>query len=377
MKIGKLTAQRIVTDLSEIIQENINLMDENSIIIASTDKQRVGTFHGGSREVIARNLRELVITNEKEYSGSLPGLNIPIEMDGKTIGVIGITGEYDKIEKYGKIIKRMTEILLLDDYMKEQKRLSSGARARFINEWIFSASYCDEPLFTQQGKALGIHVELTRKMIIFSPGELNDGDSLSQQRKLEKIEKCLVAGARIFDSALILNSGSKFIGLLPECTDKRLYDFAVEMKQKVEEECGIQLGVGLDYKVLSNREVHGAYKRAEKALMASLKTDGRKPIAYCDLTLEIFLPELSANTKREFVEKIFVNCSREETEQYTGLLKEYIECNGSINRMGERLFLHKNTIQYKLNKIQQKTGIDPRTSEGISLFYLALAFMGK
>lgn len=47
MKISRTTAMRIVSELSDIIQQKINMMDGNGIIIASTDEARVGTYHGG------------------------------------------------------------------------------------------------------------------------------------------------------------------------------------------------------------------------------------------------------------------------------------------------------------------------------------------
>lgn len=40
LRISAHAAQRIVTDLSEIVQEDINLMDENSVIIASSPRSR-------------------------------------------------------------------------------------------------------------------------------------------------------------------------------------------------------------------------------------------------------------------------------------------------------------------------------------------------
>lgn len=375
MRISKRTAQKIVTELSEIIKENINLMDEKSIIIASTDKRRVGTYHAGSQKIISEQLDELIITEEDEYSGSLPGINIPIEMDGKIIGVIGITGNYTEIEKYGRIIKKVTEILLLDDYQKENKRLTSGARTRFVYEWIFNENYCEDPVFIQQAKLLGINLEKLRQFVIFSPGEKAALDSLEQQRELEKIEKCLLHHAGRIPETLIVNTGSKFICMIPESQEGQLYAFTLELRQKVVDECQVLLGVGLDSTAISNKQAAQGYKRADKALQASLKRPDRIPVFYQDLTLELFLPEISYATKKEFVEKMFRCCSEEEKEQFITLLKAYFDCNRSINQMGKRLFLHKNTIQYQLNKLSQKTGIDPRTVEGAALFYLAIAFI--
>jgi carbohydrate diacid regulator len=72
-----------------------------------------------------------------EYEGSKNGINLPIEFNEEIIGVIGITGNYNQVYKYGQIIKKMTEILLLDSYRREQHMIEQKARDRFLEEWIF------------------------------------------------------------------------------------------------------------------------------------------------------------------------------------------------------------------------------------------------
>ena len=48
MVISKSIAEQIVEQLSQVIEPNINLIDIQGIIIASTDSLRIGTIHGGA-----------------------------------------------------------------------------------------------------------------------------------------------------------------------------------------------------------------------------------------------------------------------------------------------------------------------------------------
>ncbi|MFR4713912.1 MAG: helix-turn-helix domain-containing protein [Blautia wexlerae] len=43
----------------------------------------------------------------------------------------------------------------------------------------------------------------------------------------------------------------------------------------------------------------------------------------------------------------------------------------SLHNTCEKLFLHKNTLQYKLNHIYRKTGLNPRRFKDAVLLYLA------
>ena len=68
--------------------------------------------------MIGEHLDELIIQSDDEYEGTRKGINLPILLDGEIAGVVGITGERDEVVKYGQIIKKMTEILLIENFDK-------------------------------------------------------------------------------------------------------------------------------------------------------------------------------------------------------------------------------------------------------------------
>ncbi|MFR5841854.1 helix-turn-helix domain-containing protein [Blautia sp. 2227st1_G12_2227SCRN_220401] len=54
------------------------------------------------------------------------------------------------------------------------------------------------------------------------------------------------------------------------------------------------------------------------------------------------------------------------------LLRTYFSLEMSLADAAEKLFLHKNTFQYKLNHIYKKCGLNPRKFRDAVLLYLAL-----
>ena len=58
MHISKNSATQIVNEISRLVKQNINLMDETGYIIASGDKSRIGSFHYGAYKIISENLDE-------------------------------------------------------------------------------------------------------------------------------------------------------------------------------------------------------------------------------------------------------------------------------------------------------------------------------
>jgi len=45
-------AQQIAVEISSIVKQHVNMMDENGYIIASTNPNRIGDFHAGAKKII-------------------------------------------------------------------------------------------------------------------------------------------------------------------------------------------------------------------------------------------------------------------------------------------------------------------------------------
>ncbi|MDC7244193.1 MAG: sugar diacid recognition domain-containing protein, partial [Sphaerochaetaceae bacterium] len=87
MSIKNITtiAQDIIAKTASIVAPNtVNLMDENGIIIASSDQNRIGTFHSGALLAIKEKKEIDIFPDEvKSYEGAKQGVNIPIIKKGK------------------------------------------------------------------------------------------------------------------------------------------------------------------------------------------------------------------------------------------------------------------------------------------------------
>ena len=62
---------------------------------------------------------------------------------------------------------------------------------------------------------------------------------------------------------------------------------------------------------------------------------------------------------------------KDEINEYSKMMDSYIDHNGSITKASDELFIHKNTLQYRLNKLRELTGFDPRNLRDMVVLYLA------
>lgn len=66
--------------------------------------------------------------------------------------------------------------------------------------------------------------------------------------------------------------------------------------------------------------------------------------------------------------------SLESDEDLWQTLEAFLEADGSMTATGKALFVHANTVAYRLRQFAQRTGIDPRTATGMALTQLALTY---
>ena len=130
--------------------------------------------------------------------------------------------------------------------------------------------------------------------------------------------------------------------------------------------------IGIDTMPADASGIRAAYARADKTLRAAMR-GGRKIHFYDSADLEILAGELPAEARHSFLNGVFGRCSPKERAQIVDFLTVYYKHGGSVQATADALFVHKNTVQYKLHKILHLTGHDPRDLYGAAVLLAALA----
>ncbi|NLZ81669.1 MAG: hypothetical protein GX913_07735 [Clostridiales bacterium] len=376
MLLSVQIASNIVKEVNLVIPLKINIMDERGLIIASSDQTRIGGFHEGAFHIITNKLDELTVNYDGEFEGALRGINFPLKLQGYIVGVLGITGEYDEIIDSTKIIKRMTELLLENTYSVEQKQLQESVRNRYLAEWLNGEPKNITTEFVERGQALGLDISIQRRIMVCSfYNHLNSNSYLKYMQVIEQAEEYLKKRVINIDPFnLYYKAGSSLVCAVTTIKDNDIELLALELKKQVEELYPIKLAIGIDSVVDNFAFMKTALARAQKSNNACMRTHKRDIRFYSDLNMEVFTDEVSELSKIEFIHRIFKNFSDEEIRDSTILLEIFYDLEGSITKTAERLYIHKNTLQYKLRKIAERTGYDPRSIRHSSLFYIAIYF---
>lgn len=378
MIIPKDQMQRIVEEMEKTIHRNINIMDEAGHIIASTDPKRIGTLHAAAAAVLKQNLDQLAVSEalEPAYPGSRKGINLPIVIHGQVAGVVGISGEPDEVKDFGSIIKRMTEILISEELQKEQTLLYDNAKNTFLYSWLFESN--TDPEAQKQlelsGQLLGIDTTLPRTAVVMKPGAIPAGaqDALLTQELLTSLNRIVTHAAPAASGHVTLTMGTELLLLLCGSDIQTASAICRSAADAFYTRNQIRLAIGIGSSGAGRDELLKSYREAERAAFLSLHTSGHEIKLFTESDLSLLLLQVPGRRRSDFLHHLFPDCPPEDLKQWMLLLRIFFDCNGSITEAAGQLFIHKNTLQYRLNKLKQTTGCDPRVYKEAFSLYTAL-----
>jgi PucR family transcriptional regulator, purine catabolism regulatory protein len=142
---------------------------------------------------------------------------------------------------------------------------------------------------------------------------------------------------------------------------------------------GAKATVGISERVAGLLELNRPYSEARDALEIGRLVNGPGAIAnFAQLGVYRLLKDVSPALAREFVDGVIGPVIEQDRLKGSALLEtleRYLQVNGEAKAAAERLYVHVNTVKYRLHQIEELTGHSPDTSEGRSNLVLALKLL--
>ena len=122
------------------------------------------------------------------------------------------------------------------------------------------------------------------------------------------------------------------------------------------------------------REVSRSFKEAKMALDVSrIFMEGVRMIAYTELGIGRLIYQLPVPLCKLFIKETFKGKDPEELDEETlATIDRFFENNLNVSETSRQLFIHRNTLVYRLDKLQKGTGLDLRIFEDAITFKIAL-----
>ena len=122
------------------------------------------------------------------------------------------------------------------------------------------------------------------------------------------------------------------------------------------------------------KEVSRSYKEARMALdVGKIFFEEKEVIAYSALGIGRLIYQLPIPLCKMFIKEIFDGKSPDDFDEETlTTINKFFENSLNVSETSRQLFIHRNTLVYRLDKLQKSTGLDLRVFEDAITFKIAL-----
>lgn len=356
MKISQDLANEIVHQLKGVIEYDINFIDQDAIVIASTDPSRVGDFHGAGE--LAMKKQDIVISyTNHDYPGSRQGVDLPIIMDDSCIGAIGITGEVDKVISYGYVVQKMTEILVKEQIYQDNLKNKIILYKNIIQYILFPNTQLTNINFNYINNLLASD---QRGLIFIFSKKLNT-------KNIQHVEEALYKNTDNFIFSVDNTRIISLYGRTNQADIKQLYSIVENCLQPYKLKVKLYVGDTAS----NTKDFSKSINQAKKTYTWYSNKKHDQISYFSDLDIGLLLTQVDKNTLVEYFKRILGEIPESELEHYHKIFRSYEANNKSIQKAADSLYMHKNTYQYQLDKIYEYTGYNPRLMEDSAVLSLA------
>ncbi len=157
-------------------------------------------------------------------------------------------------------------------------------------------------------------------------------------------------------------------------TQDSLLDIANTIVDMMNTEAMLNVKVAFGTVVSELKDVSKSYKEAKMSLdVGKIFYAEKNVMAYSTLGIGRLIYQLPINLCRIFIKEIFGDSIPEELdEEMLTTINKFFENNLNVSETSRQLFVHRNTLVYRIEKMQKCTGLDIRTFDDALTFKIAL-----
>ena len=351
-------AQDFVEATSLLVgQRTINIMDQKGIIIASTEKHRIGDFHQGAAEVLETGKPVLIkIEDLPRYPGTKEGYNMPIFLNDEIIGVVGIFGCEEEVQSIANLLRVYVTQSFSQLQMTQKQNLEAELRNQLLRLLLFGGESQKEMIAKLCGM-LNLQLEYPIRIVLLyerarerNMKHLLDYSQLIQNLIWKNVldRRRDVFGIQNADYVILLGGGEspemqkRLDKLLHEIEAEDVWNAAVSSPCRNLEE--ISAGMR-EVSVLRNRK-GGTIQNLEEHSCRMQYLLGSMTV------------QEGARTAARMLRRLKEQHGENQAEQLLRTARVYYECGGSVARAAEQLNLHKNTLLYRMKQLYQTFEMD-------------------
>lgn len=219
-------------------------------------------------------------------------------------------------------------------------------------------------------RAKKLHIDTDVRRIVWIVEMSNDKD----MNGLELLRTIYTGRPKDFITAV----DEKDIIVVREVRENVTYEELMKAAEAVHEQlCAdgtVSAKIALGTIVHDIKDVSRSYKEAKMALdVGKIFYEERNVAAYSNLGIGRLIYQLPIPLCKMFIREIFDGKSPEDFDEETlTTINKFFENNLNVSETSRQLYIHRNTLVYRLDKLQKSTGLDLRVFDDAITFKIAL-----
>ena len=347
--ISNQVMQSTLEGLKNISRVDLCVMDTEGILLAST-------FDG------ADQFRESVLSFVSSPADSqvISGYQfLKVLDDGQLEYILIVNGNSDDVYLIGKIAAFQIQTLLV------------AYKERFDRDNFIKNLLLDNLLLVDiYNRAKKLHIDADARRVVFILEVSHEKESSS----IELIRSLFTAKNNDFITAV----DEKSIIVVKELAENESYPQMAALANTIldilpdEKKADAVIAYGTI--VGEIKDVSRSYKEARMALnVGKIFFSESRVIAYSSLGIGRLIYQLPIPLCKMFIKEIFENKSPDDFDDETLVtINKFFDNNLNVSETSRQLYIHRNTLVYRLDKLQKSTGLDLRVFEDAITFKIAL-----
>lgn len=369
-------AQQIVDRTMKIIDSNVNVMDSRGRIIGSGDAERLGELHEGALLAISQQ-RIVDIDNEvtRHLHGVRPGVNLPLRVDGQIVGAIGLSGDPTRLRQYGELVCMTAEMMLEQARLLNMLAHDSRIREELVLNLIRAEQLPEALAEWAQRLGIDLHQPRVAVVVAIDGGQLGVEHAMAELQQLQVLlstpeQDNLIARVSLTEIVVLKPALGAAKRWDPQAQRQRIDALLLHMQQNSD----LRVRVALGNYFTGLGSIARSYLTAKTTLaVGKRRAPEQRSYCYQDLMLPVLLDGLRDGWQAD---ELALPMARLNAEDSSGLLRRTLNLWFAHNvqpvATAKALFIHRNTLENRLNRISGLTGLNLSNFDDRLLLYIAL-----
>lgn len=350
--MANIVFQNVIQQLKEIGDRTFGVLDTEGCVVSCTDPSLLGERWTDAALKVAGAGDSVVTFGQKSFRAIMSSANLPEY-------VVFCTGDDELSRTYCSL----AYIALNDAKIFYEEK---NDRSTFVKNIIMDNILPGDIYI----RAKELHFATDAPRAVFLVRQMGRGDVTAVD---------VISGMftdKLQDFVISINETDIAVikQLSNEATSEDLEKIARSIEDILRNELFVKTIIGIGTVVTHLRELADAYKEAQTAIEVGKVFDTEKSIInYKNLGIGRLIYQLPTTLCEMFLSEVFEMNSIEALDQETLFtINKFFENNLNVSETSRKLFVHRNTLVYRLEKIKKQTGLDLREFDHAIVFKVAL-----